>query len=149
MLTSELVKLYNSFTYRSIIFWNSLDRVTRHASSISCFISHYLVAILAHVHVFIHNLLIIPFVYNVNLHIVSSPSQKTLLTTYLSIYPLSTSSHFYFMSPYSFLFYTFFLNINFIVNSVFTIFPPCTGLFLMISRLLSVFSSWNLDAHLF
>ena len=40
--------------------------------------------------------LIIPFVYNVNLHIVSSPSQKTLLTTYLSIYPLSTSSHFYF-----------------------------------------------------
>ena len=50
----------------------------------------------AHVHVFIHNLLIIPFVYNVNLHIVSSPSQKTLLTTYLSIYPLSTSSHFYF-----------------------------------------------------
>ena len=32
----------NSFTYRSIIFWNSLDRVTRHASSISCFISHYL-----------------------------------------------------------------------------------------------------------
>ena len=31
----------NSLIYRSIIFWNSLDRVTRHASSISCFISHH------------------------------------------------------------------------------------------------------------
>lgn len=34
-----------------------------------------------------HNLLIIPFVYNVNLHIVCSLSQETLLATYLSIYP--------------------------------------------------------------
>ena len=43
----------------------------------------------------------------------------------------------------------FLLKYYFIVNSVFTIFPSCTGLFLMISRFLLVFSSWNLDAHLF
>ena len=43
----------------------------------------------------------------------------------------------------------YFLLKYFIVNSVFTIFPSCTGLFLMIPRLLLVFSSWNLDVHLF
>ena len=47
---------------------------------------------------FMHIILIIPFVYHVNLHIVSSLSQKTLLATSVSIYPLSlsTSSHLYF-----------------------------------------------------